>query len=164
MPTRFHVNEIIDQLTSRIKTNLETPLGLKVIAKGGVEFYQAVDVDWSIQLPAVFVKPVPSTDMSFVTTGSQYEVVYHLRLVYIRAFTVGEVPYNEKVADTIKIAEMLIDEMLLDNLVLSNGQIVHSLPTRIEWEPIEDEFVATFNADFHATAIEYDVTVKTRRT
>jgi len=166
MAARIHTNEILDQIIALIDANLSPAppagLGLKTIAKGGVEFYVGPD-DFSVVLPAVFVKPLPSTDLAFVAVGQEYQVTHRHRLLYVRRFAPGDLVVEQKIADTLKIAELLIDNLDLGGLALSNGQIILSIPSSVEWEPVEDEFVASFNLDFSATAIAFDVTVRTRR-
>ena len=167
MPARFHANEILDRIVSLYKTAFEpaqpTGLGLKTCTKGGVEFYLTSPTLTS-DVPAIFVKPAPTTEIEVVTTPLGYEMRYRHRIVYVRKFTTTERVTHEMVADTIRIAELLIDYWELNALALTNGQIVRSQPVAIEWEPEEDLAVAAVNRELVATAILFDLWVKTRRT
>jgi hypothetical protein len=166
MAQRLHTNEILDRLMSLIDTNLSpappTGLGLVTIAKGDLGFYAGKD-SLTVELPALFVKPSPTNELSFRAMGQEYEVVYKHRLVYLRQFATTEKVVENKVKETLKIAELLIDNIDLNALALSNGQIIRSLPSSIEWEPLEDELVGGLNVWFFATAITFDVVAITRR-
>ena len=166
MAQRLHTNEILDRLMSLIDTNLSqaapTGLGLVTIAKGDLGFYAGKD-SLTVELPAIFVKPSPTNDLSFRAMGQEYEVVYKHRLVYLRQFATTEKVIENKVKETLKIAELLIDNLDLNALALSNGQIIRSLLSSIEWEPLEDELVGGLNVWLFATAITFDVIAITRR-
>jgi len=166
MAQRLHTNEILDRLISLIDANLSPAppagLGLVTIAKGDLGFYAGKD-SLTVELPALFVKPSPTNELSFRAMGQEYEVVYKHRLVYLRQFATTEQVIDRKVAETLKIAELLIDNMDLNALALPNGQIIRSLPSSIEWEPIEDELAGSLNVWLFATAITFDVVAITRR-
>jgi len=166
MAQRLHHNEILDRLISLIDTNLSpappTGLGLKTIAKGDLSFYAGKD-GLTAELPAVFLKLAPATELEFAAVGKEYGVRYQFRLVYVRSFPTTEKVVEQQVKDVEKLIEMLIDNLTLNDLALVNAQLIHSLPASIEWEPIEDEFVAGFNLWFMATAVAFVVTVRTRR-
>jgi len=166
MAQRLHTNEILDRLISLIDANLSPAppagLGLVTIAKGDLGFYAGKD-SLTVELPAIFVKPSPTNEMSFRAMGQEYEVIYKHRLVYLRQFATTEQVIDRKVAETLKIAELLIDNLDLNGLVLSNGQIIRSLPSSIEWEPLEDELAGSLNAWLFATAITFEVVAITRR-
>jgi len=166
MPQRLHHNEILDRLINLIDTAQApappTGLGLKTIAKGDLSFYAGKD-GLTAELPAVFIKPVPATELSFRAVGKEYEVRYQFRLVYVRSFATTDKVEEQQLADMQKLVETLIDNITLNDLALSNAQLTHSLPASIEWEPIEDEFVAGFNLWFRASAVAFTVVVLTRR-
>ncbi len=166
MAQRLHTNEILDRLMSLIDTSLSPAppigLGLVTIAKGDLGFYAGKD-SVTVELPAIFVKPSPTNELSFRAMGQEYEVVYKHRLVYLRQFATTEKVVENKVKETLKIAELLIDNIDLNGLALSNGQIIRSLPSSIEWEPLEDELVGGLNVWLFATAITFDVVAITRR-
>lgn len=166
MAQRLHTNEILDTLIDLLNIALSpappTGLGLKTIAKGDTSFYATTE-GLTAELPAVFVKPSPAVDLAFAAVGQEYQLVYHFRLVYVRQFQTTEKVIEEQIKDTQRIAELLIDNLTLGGLALANAQIIHSLPASLEWQPEEDLFVSGFNLWFMATAITFDVTVRTRR-
>jgi len=166
MAQRLHTNEILDRLISLIDTTLSPAqpagLGLKTIAKGDTAFYAGKD-GLTVDLPAVFIKPFPTTELSFAAIGKEYQAIYRHRLVYVRNFSTTEKVVEEQIKDTQRIVELLIDHLTLNELALSNAQLIHSLPTSIEWQPEEDQFVSSLNLWMLATAITFDVTVRTRR-
>lgn len=166
MAQRLHTNEILDRIISLIDANLSPAqpagLGLKTIAKGDTYFYAGKD-GLTVELPAVFIKPSPNTALSFAAIGKEYQVIYRHRLVYVRNFSTTEKVVEEQIKDTQRIVELLMDNLTLNELVLANAQLIHSLPSGIEWQPEEDQFVSSFNLWLLATAITFDVTVRTRR-
>lgn len=163
MPQRFHVNEIADKIITLINDNLAAGMGLVTIAKGGVEFYMA-DQNMTVEVPAVFVKPI-AAEIKLAAVHYQYEMAHRFRIVYVRKADIAnaEKIVEKKVAEALKIAELLIDKADLDNLALSNGQIVLTVPSSIEWEPEEDALLAVLSRDLVAAAFTFDVVVKTRR-
>jgi len=64
-------------------------------------------------------------------------------LVFVKAFGPSEEIIKSKTAETQKIAELLIDSVNLGDLAIPNGQILFSTLKAIEWEPPEDNLVAT---------------------
>lgn len=166
MAQRLHTHEILDRLISLIDENLSPAppagLGLATIAKGDLGFYAGKD-SLTVELPAVLVKPSPTNELSFRAMGQEYEVIYKHRLIYLRQFATTEPVVENKVKETLKLAELLIDNLDLNSLALSNGQIIRSLPSSIEWEPLEDELAGSLNAWVFATAITFDVIAITRR-
>lgn len=166
---RLHVNEILDKLITLLDTNLSpappTGLGLKSINKGDLEFYvgPSTPVQLTAELPAIFLKPSPATEIEIVAMGQEYQVRYRHRLVYVKNFSTTEKVVEERIKETVKLVELLIDNYLLPGLTLTNGQVIGSVPRSVEWEPAEDEFVATLNLDIIAVAITYDVMTRTKK-
>ena len=70
---------------------------------------------------------------------------------------------KSKTAETQKIAELLIDSVNLDNLSLPNGQILFTTLKTIEWEPSEDNLVASINADMTSAALVFTVETTSRK-
>lgn len=159
---RLHENIIADRIVQLIDQNLAVPMGLKVVTVGALEFFPALD-HLSENVPAVFVKPSPSTTLERITTGQTYRVVYHFRLVFVKLFSANEEIVRSKTAETQKIAELLIDNVDLGALALPNGQILFSTVKSIEWEPAEDNLVATIHADMTASALVFSVETTSRK-
>lgn len=169
MAQRLHHNEILDRMISLIDTALApaqpTGLGLKTIAKGDISFFASPDAAaaFAAELPAVYIKPDPVTELRFRAVGKEYQATYRFRLVYVRQFTTTEKVIEEKIKDVQRLAETLIDNITLNDLPLSNAQVVLSLPSAIEWEPPEDVLVSSVNLWMVAAAIVFEVRVLTRR-
>jgi len=68
---RLHENIIADQIVSLIDQALSTVLGLKIVTVGALELYPALE-QIEDNVPAVFVKPAPSTALARITTGQTY--------------------------------------------------------------------------------------------
>ena len=165
MPQRLHHNEILDRLISLLDTNLgpapPTGLGLVTITKGTLNMYAGKD-GLTTELPAVLIALRP-TAIDWAGASKEHGVAYAFRLLFIRQFATTAKVTEEKVKDAQKLAELLFDNIDLNGLALTNAQIVHSTPTEIDWEPLEDEFVAGYNAWYFTTAVAFTVTVRTRR-
>jgi hypothetical protein len=159
---RLHETILAEQIIQLIDQNLSATLGLKVIAIGALEFYPALQ-QLANNVPAVFVKPAPSTALARITTGQTYRIVYSFRIVYVQLFGPNDEIVKNKTINTQQIAELLIDNIDLGGLQLPNGQILFSTVKAIEWEPPEDNLVATINADMTATALIFSVETTSRK-
>lgn len=159
---RLHETLIAERIVELIDQHLADQLGLKVIAIGALEFFPALE-NLSDNVPAVFIKPAPATNLERITTGQTYRIVYHFRLVFVKPFSPSEEIIKTKTAETQKIAELLIDNVDLDGLALPNGQVLFSSLKAIEWEPPEDNLVATINANLTAAALVFTVETTSRK-
>jgi len=159
---RLHETLIAERLVELIDQNLASTLGLKVVALGALEFFPALE-SLSDNVPAVFIKPAPATNLERITTGQTYRVVYYFRIVFIKQFGPCEEIVKTKIIDTQKIAELLIDNVDLGGLSLPNGQVLFSTLRAIEWEPPEDNLVATINANMTAAAMVFTVETTSRK-
>ena len=159
---RLHENLIADRIVQLIDQNIASVMGLKVVTVGALEFFSALN-NLADNAPAVFVKPAPSTTLERITTGQTYRVVYNFRLVFVKLFGPNEEIVRTKTAETQKIAELLIDNVDLGGLALPNGQILFSTVKTIEWEPAEDNLVATIHADMTASALVFSVEATSRK-
>lgn len=162
MPSpRLHETVMADRIVELIN-GLSADLNLKVITVGALEFFPALE-QLGDNVPAVFVKPSPSTNLERITTGQTYRIVYNFRIVFVSVFAPNEEIIREKTVRTQKIAELLIDNVDLGGLALSNGQILFSTVKSIEWEPPEDNLVASINADMTAAALVFTVETSSRK-
>ena len=162
MPSpRLHETVIADRIVELIN-GLSADLNLKVITVGALEFFPALE-QLGENVPAVFVKPSPSTNLERITTGQTYRIVYNFRIVFVPAFGANEEIVRSKTVNTQKIAELLIDSVDLGGLSLPNGQILFSTLKSIEWEPPEDNLVAAVHADMTATALVFTVETTSRK-
>jgi hypothetical protein len=159
---RLHETAISERIVTLIDQNLADALGLKVVALGALEFYPALE-ELGDNVPAVFVKPAPATNLERITTGQTYRVTYYFRIVFVKAFKTDDEIIKSKITDTQKIAELLIDNVDLGSLVLPNGQILFSTLRTIEWEPPEDNLVATINANLTSAALVFTVETTSRK-
>lgn len=159
---RLHETLIGEKIVELIDQGLSAELGLKVVSLGALEFYPALE-NLSGNVPAVFVKPSPSTNLERITTGQTYRIAYSFRIVYVRLFGPNEEIVKAKTIDTQKIAELLIDNVDLGSLALPNGQILFTNLKAIEWEPPEDNLVATIHADMTAAALAFTVETTSRK-
>lgn len=159
---RLHETVIAQRIVDLVNQNLAANLGLKVIAIGALEFYPALD-NLAGDVPAVFVKPSPSTTLARITTGQTYRIVYSFRIVYVQQFGPNDEIIKNKTVNAQQIAELLIDNIDLGGLALDNGQILFSTLKAIEWEPPEDNLVASINADMTAVALLFSVETTSRK-
>lgn len=159
---RLHETFIAERIVDLIDQNLAGAMGLKVVTIGALEFYPALE-QLSDNVPAVFVKPSPSTNLERITTGQTYRIVYNFRIVFVASFGPNEEIIRSKTVNTQKIAELLIDNVDLGQLALPNGQVLFSTLRQIEWEPPEDNLVASINADMTAAALIFTVETSSRK-
>ena len=158
----LHETLIAERIVQLIDDNLAGVMGLKVVTIGALEFFPALEnlID---NVPAVFVKPSPSTNLERITTGQTYRIVYNFRIVVVGAFGPNQEIIRSKTIDAQKIGELLIDNVDLGQLSLPNGQILFSTLKLIEWEPPEDNLVASINADMTAAALNFTVETSSRK-
>jgi len=159
---RLHETLIAERIVELIDQTLATEMGLKVVSIGALEFFPALE-SLADNVPAVFVKPSPATNLERITTGQTYRVVYNFRIVLVKAFGPNEEIIKHKTEEAQKIAELLIDNVDLGGLALPNGQVLFSTLKAIEWEPPEDNLVATINATMTAAAITFAVETISRK-
>lgn len=159
---RLHETLIAERIVKLIDDNLSGPMSLKVVTIGALEFFPALET-LSDNVPAVFVKPSPSTNLERITTGQTYRIVYNFRVVIVSAFGPNQEIVRSKTIDAQKIGELLIDNVDLGQLALPNGQILFSTLKTIEWEPPEDNLVASINADMTAAALSFTVETSSRK-
>lgn len=159
---RLHEDLIGDRIVQLIDQNLSAELGLKVVSLGALEFFPALE-NLAGNVPAVFVKPAPSTNLERITTGQTYRINYGFRIVHVRLFAPNEQIVRGKITEAQKIAELLIDNVDLGALALPNGQILFTSLKTIEWEPPEDNLVATIHADMTAAALSFSVETTSRK-
>lgn len=159
---RLHETLIAERIVSLIDQNLAEQMGLKIVAIGALEFFPALET-LADNVPAVFVKPAPATNLERITTGQTYRIVYGFRIVFVKSFSPGEEIIKLKTLETQKIGELLIDNVDLSGLSLPNGQVLFSNLKTIEWEPPEDNLVATINANMTAAALVFTVETTSRK-
>ncbi len=161
-PPRLHETLIAERIVQLIDQNLSADMGLKVATIGALEFFPALE-NLADNVPAVFVKPAPSTTLERITTGQTYRVVYNFRIVLVTRFGPNEEIVRSKTAEAQKLAELLIDNVDLGGLAIPNGQLLFSTVKAIEWEPPEDNLVASINADMTAAALVFAVEATSRK-
>ena len=159
---RLHETLIAERIVQLIDQNLSGPMNLKVATIGALEFYPALD-QLSNNVPAVFVKPSPATNLERITTGQTYRIAYSFRIVFVKLFKPLDEIVKLKTVETQKIAELLIDNVDLGQLSLPNGQILFTILKAIEWEPPEDNLVASIHADMTAAAMVFSVETSSRK-
>ncbi|HAH08340.1 MAG TPA: hypothetical protein DCM05_17750 [Elusimicrobia bacterium] len=159
---RLHETLIAERIVELIDQGLAAEMGLKVVAIGALEFFPALE-SLADNVPAVFVKPSPATNLERITTGQTYRIVYNFRIVLVKAFGPNEEIIKHKTEEAQKIAELLIDNVDLGGLALPNGQVLFSTLKTIEWEPPEDNLVATINATMTAAALVFAVETTSRK-
>lgn len=159
---RLHETLIAERIVELIDQALSSAMGLKVVTIGALEFFPALET-LANNVPAVFVKPSPTTNLERITTGQTYRIAYNFRIVFVKSFGANEEIVRSKTVETQKIAELLIDNVDLSGLSLPNGQILFTTLKTIEWEPPEDNLVASINADMTATALVFTVETSSRK-
>ena len=135
---RLHGNIIADRIVQLIRDNLAGPMGLKTVAVGALEFFPTLE-NLADQVPAVLVKPAPTTTLERITTGQTYRIVYGFRIVLVRSFGADERIVRDKTDAAERIVELLIDNVDLGGLILENAQVNSTSAKVIEHEPYEEQ-------------------------
>lgn len=157
---RIFTNELLDCIQSLIYDNLRVSMSLKLIQKGGIEFYPAIE-NIANDCPAVFIKP---TDIIIEPHDQNLNLIntYNFRIVYVKQFS-----DNTEVIELIHSEINQIVELLIDNLKMPTfskwDQVISFLPTRIETESREDMVVSLQEKDLMAIAIEAKVVMYSAR-
>ncbi len=159
---RLHETVIADRIIELINQNLSGALGLKIVSFGDLDFFPALD-NLADNTPAVLVKPAPTTTLERITTGQTYRIIYNFRILFLKTFGPGEEVIRLKTIETDKLAELFIDSVNLGDLVITNGQVIKTNLTTIEWSPPEDTIVAGINANITASALTFTVETISRK-
>ncbi|HOX22929.1 MAG TPA: hypothetical protein PLL10_05650 [Elusimicrobiales bacterium] len=159
---RLHETVIADRIIELINLNLSVALGLKVVSFGDLDFYPALET-LTDNTPTVFVKPAPTTTLERITTGQTYKIAYNFRIVFVKTFSRSEDATRLMTIETDKLAELFIDNVNLGDFVITNGQVLRTNLTTIEWKPPEDLTVAGLNANMTATALVFTVETTSRK-
>jgi len=158
---RLYGKEIAEKMIDIFKAQLLTPLTLKLIQIGGLEFFPAQSIGDNV--PAIFIKPYPTTDLERISTAETYKIVYNFKIVYAFPFVDLQEAILTKMVNTQKIGEVLIDSTNLGGLVLPNAKIVTSRLKALDWEPPEDNLVAILNQNVTASALIFSVETTARK-
>jgi len=158
---RLHELEISDQLVQLINQNLSGQLGLKVVTVDSLDLFPALE-NIEDNVPAVFVKPYPTTTLERITTGQTYRITYNFRIVYVTNYGPNEEIERTKILNTVKIGELLIDNVNLGYLSLQNGQVLKATMTSIEWGPSENQYFRDNHKAMVATAFTVIVETTSR--
>lgn len=160
-PNRTHLTEIIDEYERIFNDDLRVTLGLKLIQRGSLEFMQADSIPNVV--PAIFVDIDPSIRIEKVQLPDQLMLTYNFRFIYVKKINIGENALKQKEVDLKVITEKLFDKYRLEDLSLTNGQILWSIPTEINFKPPEDVYVGSISSDLIAISFNVETVVRTRR-
>ncbi len=135
---------------------IDTGAGLSLVTAqlGDLSEFLGPD-DISLVLPAVLVRPhLTESAVRALGNGPLYRVVDTFRILYVREFN----PADERVplmCDNVKaIVDALSADHALTSLSLAPGQQIefHTV-SQIEWEPVENQWMAAFKTAAKAVAV-----------
>lgn len=160
---RFHAEDIIAYIVNLIATNLQGTLGLKHVIRGDLSHFTQIAAKLNNDLPIVFVTLNNHITFEPQTLTKYYDVVYGIRILYIRRFVDSEQVEKKDYSDIKEIVELLISDFALPNLTLTNAQVVSSNAKEVQFNPDEDDFNSDQRSDMTVSAIDFDVLVRTKR-
>ena len=150
-------NEIITHLRRLLWDSLKTSLSLKAVQIGEVSFYEAPSTLTDL-VPIIFLKPTEGVDVRLRTTNFKYEITYRFRLVFVFKYAEADLVVENKLQKITTIADVLFDNTRLTGIEgLTNSQIIHCIPTKIEYDPPEDGFLAMLGGQLVSGAINIEV-------
>lgn len=159
---RFFTNEITDYLISEINTKIKTTLNLKIIQKGKLDLIIDDNTILKNYTPSLFVD-IDSVEIEDVTMQEYYVMNYNYHVIYMNSFEPNDEYIKNKYTNTEKIAEMLIDNIQLSGLVLSNGGIISSIISNINFSPAEERDLRSVYGDIYISVISFVVKVQTQK-
>lgn len=143
---------------SRLKSELETELSLRVVMWGDLEqvFYpDAEGEQLAAMVPAIFIQPDSDTT-DFTTVNAQrctQDVDY--RIIYVDRLAEG-VTHESNRMRIRRVKDVILANPRLDDPAitgLTNAQVVWVKPIATQFRPVEDVYVAQANAQLIAAAL-----------
>lgn len=139
---------------------LRTPLNLVGIYKGNLAWLPPRDLTTMVN--GIWLNLEKSVDLEEVSMPKGLLDTYRIRLIYVRKIDTTSNPLDVKIDDADTIANLLWDNLKPTFPGMGNAFVLWMLPRQVEYEPVEDSFVASISSDMMAVAIEIELKVRTR--
>ena len=160
MSQLLYTKTIGERIRSLIWTNLESSLSLQASHFGDIQYYESAE-ELDDFIPAVFVKPSPNVTIQVRTMNLKYTIIYRYKIIYVKTFSVASQVVEDKVDNLNSIVELLFNNTDLNGLTLTDADIEKSVPTTVEYEPVEEGFLALLKGQYVAGAVNVEVTTHT---
>ena len=149
--------EIVTHIRSALWNSLQVSLALKTVQIGDISFYEAPEALTDL-VPGIFIRPTGGVDVKLRTMNFKYDITYRFRIVFVFKYNEVDAVVEDKLAKITTLADVLFDNSLLPNIAnIDNCQIIHAIPTKIEYDPPEDGFLAFLGGQLTSGAIELEV-------
>jgi hypothetical protein len=136
---------------------IKTDLGLTVVQEGDISFYESPE-QLSDIIPCILIRPSGGVDVKLRTMNFKYDIVYRFRVVYIFKYTEWSLVVRQKIRDVTRIADVFFANTKLSGITtLTNSQVIHSIPTTIEYDPPEDGHLALLGGQLISGAINLEI-------
>ncbi len=156
----FPVLEVWEELARLCEVNLHPTLNVKVI-KGSFASQPTPGI--ANMIPGIWINATPTLVNDEVEMPRVFQQQINFRLIYLRRMQENENPTVETAEDAVTIAQMINDNFTLPSASMpDNCQVLWTKVKTIEFEPQEDDLIATLAADVRAVAVQVEVTVRVR--
>jgi hypothetical protein len=155
----YPVLPIWNELARLLEAELKSSMGLKSIIQGS--FASQPTPGLATLVPGIWVHPSPAMTVEETEMPRVMIQKHNFRLIYLRKMGLNENPTQITAADAVTIANMLTANFTLPAASMpANAQILWMMVRTVEFEPQEDDLVATISADVRAAALQVEVTVR----
>lgn len=163
MAQALHIRQIGEEVARLLRAvHVDvTPVSLKKVFFGTMEYYPAPPADWiRANLPIVFVVPLESTwTKPVLGPNGTWRQLCRYRILHYILLGSSEDIWTSKVLQAEKLVETLFTNWNLSSLSLTNGQILDTRVTRVGFRPPEDDVAAEFSNQLTANEILYEAEV-----
>ncbi len=155
----YPVLPIWNELARLLEAELKSTLGLKAVIQGS---FASQPTPGLVNLvPGIWIHPTPAMTVEEAEMPRVLIQRHNFRIIYLRKMGVNENPTQITATDAVDIANMLTANFTLPAASMpANAQILWMMVKTIEFEPQEDDLVATISADVRAAALQVEVTVR----
>lgn len=160
MSTKIHTKEIVNHIMSLFESDLKTSLSLVGIYKGGLAWLPPIAI--SEMANGIWLDLTQTTDIEEVAMPTGIQVIYRIRIIYVRRIDISNNVLDAKMNDAATIIDKIYEKHKLPGLTLNGGNVLWWLPSVIEYQPAEDNFVSAIAADLTAVAFNTEVIVRTK--
>jgi len=150
--------ELVSYIRQLLWDALETALPLKVAQVGDISYYDTTPEELKKIVPGLFIRPDEGVDVALRTSNFLYNIVYRFRIVFVFKYVESDDVVKLKMQKITEIADILFNNTKLTGITtLTNCRVMHCIPTRIEYAPPEDGFLAILGGQLTSGAINLEV-------
>jgi len=151
MATVMKDNQVFDWIIDILNTALWTSMSLKMIQRGGLSFYPAIE-DISSDCPAIIIKK-GNVDITPTGDNVNFTITYNLRLIFIDQYTETTEVVEAFIDKVNTILETLWDNQNMPTYSASNVAVSQFYPISVEYDCPENAQMEGLNKKLMAAAI-----------